>query len=179
MTDAFTADAVANEFLANFKGFGITPMKLQKLVYYAHAWYLANYDEPLISEPIQAWRYGPVIQSLYSEFRDFRNEPINRLAIELEMLKTDGPGVRIRRYEPRLSDASFQHLQPERAAAHVGAVWNALGRFSATQLSNMTHQPNEPWLQIRNEFDGSIPKAVAIPNELIKQCFKEIKRQHA
>lgn len=48
----------------------MTNKKLQKLCFYAKAWYLALYDENLISEPFEAWVHGAVQPSLYqkSEF---------------------------------------------------------------------------------------------------------------
>ena len=67
----FSAAAVANEFLhlAHRDDRPITPLKMQKLVYFAHGWHLAITGAPLISEPIQAWQYGPVISSLYQIFK--------------------------------------------------------------------------------------------------------------
>jgi len=44
-------------------------MKLQKLVYYAHGWHLALNNEPLIDEQVECWQYGPVISSLFHEFK--------------------------------------------------------------------------------------------------------------
>jgi uncharacterized phage-associated protein len=49
----------------------ITNMKLQKLVYYAHAHFLVNHHKPLINSDIEAWIYGPVIKPLYQEFSKF------------------------------------------------------------------------------------------------------------
>ncbi len=48
----------------------ITHLKLQKLVYYAQAWYLANFNRPLFDEDMQAWTHGPVVPSLWKEYRD-------------------------------------------------------------------------------------------------------------
>ena len=36
-------------------GDSITHLKLQKLVYYAQAWFLALNDKPLFEEEMQAW----------------------------------------------------------------------------------------------------------------------------
>ena len=35
-------------------------LKIQKLVYYAQAWFLALYDEFLFEDDIQAWVHEPV-----------------------------------------------------------------------------------------------------------------------
>ncbi|WP_284928633.1 Panacea domain-containing protein [Candidatus Phytoplasma sp. AldY-WA1] len=50
----------------------INNTRLQKLLYYAQAYYLVNNNkQPLFEEPIEAWDYGPVIPDLYFEFRKF------------------------------------------------------------------------------------------------------------
>uniref|UniRef100_A0A7C9NB19 DUF4065 domain-containing protein n=1 Tax=Muribaculaceae bacterium Z82 TaxID=2304548 RepID=A0A7C9NB19_9BACT len=44
-------------------------MKLQKTVYYAQAYHLAKYKEPLFSERIEAWVNGPVVPDLFEKHR--------------------------------------------------------------------------------------------------------------
>lgn len=39
-------------------------MQLQKLVYYSQAWSLVWDEQPLFSEPIEAWEKGPVVGAL-------------------------------------------------------------------------------------------------------------------
>ena len=69
---------VAKYFLhkANIGGDLITNLRLQKLLYYAQAWYLVNFDRPLFSDEIKAWRFGPVIESVYHKFKKFRHTAI-------------------------------------------------------------------------------------------------------
>ena len=43
--------------------------KLQKLVYYAQAWNLVWYEEPLFDDRIEAWANGPVVPNLYDRHR--------------------------------------------------------------------------------------------------------------
>ncbi|MDR1041744.1 MAG: DUF4065 domain-containing protein [Deltaproteobacteria bacterium] len=62
-----SAIAVANWFIErNRKESGdLTHLKLQKLLYFAQGWHLAYYDVPLFEDPIEAWKYGPVVRSVY------------------------------------------------------------------------------------------------------------------
>src|SRR5690348_2726800 len=78
--------AVANYFLdlASVDGESISPLKLQKLLYFGHGWHLAITGEPLLSERIRAWKYGPVVESIYYQFRRFGNRPITTRAGELD-----------------------------------------------------------------------------------------------
>lgn len=47
----------------------MTHKKLQKLCYYAKAWYLAINDTNLISEQFEAWVHGAVQPELYQEYK--------------------------------------------------------------------------------------------------------------
>lgn len=61
---AYSATAVANAFIEKAtKGelSELTPMKLQKLLFYVQSWHLRLYNEPLIDDFFAKWRYGPVI----------------------------------------------------------------------------------------------------------------------
>jgi uncharacterized phage-associated protein len=76
MSAPYSSKAVANTFLDIAKANNvadISPMKLQKLIYYAHAWHLAFLGQPLIKEEVQAWKFGPVIPDVYFEFKECGN----------------------------------------------------------------------------------------------------------
>lgn len=69
---------VAKYFLykANQDGDLITNLKMQKLLYYAQAWYLVNFDKPLFDDQILAWDLGPVVKNVYDVYKEFRHTPI-------------------------------------------------------------------------------------------------------
>ena len=56
----------------------MTHKKLQKLCYYAQAWYLANYGKALFPSRFEAWVHGPVSPDLYSRYRGWGWEQIPR-----------------------------------------------------------------------------------------------------
>ncbi|MHB8304175.1 MAG: Panacea domain-containing protein [Acidobacteriaceae bacterium] len=122
---AYKASVIANELLklAREDGDSIDPMKLQKLLYLAHGWSLAFLHRPLIQEKIKAWKYGPVIPSVYDEFRKFRANPITREASGSEQACT-------------LDAASCQLIRK---------VWATYRNQTAMQLSAMTHEPGYAW----------------------------------
>ena len=74
--------AVANYFLdcAKEDGESLTLLKLVKLVYLAHGWHLGLTGDPLIKENVEAWRYGPVVPSIYHDLKIFGNNAITRYA---------------------------------------------------------------------------------------------------
>ena len=64
-------------YIANRYGELITPLKLQKLLYYAQADYLVKHNgTPLFEEPIEAHEDGPIVQSVYEFFKPFGHGPI-------------------------------------------------------------------------------------------------------
>jgi uncharacterized phage-associated protein len=54
----------------------ITNLTLQKLCAYAQAMSLTLLGRPLFEEPLEAWRLGPVIPSVYQEFSKYGNRVI-------------------------------------------------------------------------------------------------------
>lgn len=78
--------SIANFFLrmASKNDMLIGHMKLQKLVYFAHGYYLAatkaleGEARPLIDEYFEAWPYGPVSRTIYEEFKDAGRNPIKK-----------------------------------------------------------------------------------------------------
>lgn len=134
----------------------VTPMKLQKLVYYAHGWNLGLNDEPLLDELVEAWRYGPVIPSIYHEFKHFGTKPISEKAKYID-LKT------LRLYDhPLPADENVLRL--------LQKIWEVYGKASAIKLSNMTHQPGTPWYRV---YDPNGPRNQKIDNDIIKNYFRE------
>ena len=105
-------------------GEAITPLKLQKLVYYADAWYLANFDKPLITEDFEAWAHGPAIPSLYGKYRD---SGWNALPPE------EGS------------------MPPKKHEDFLRAVFDEYGQYSAKKLEQMTHEET-PWLEARGQL---------------------------
>lgn len=54
------------------KGLSVSPLKLQKLLYYQQAWHLVYFgkDNTLFAETPHAWVNGPVYPDIYHEYKD-------------------------------------------------------------------------------------------------------------
>jgi uncharacterized phage-associated protein len=162
-----SAAAVANAFLdlqdADDSAFPrIDPMKLQKLLFYAHAWWLAFKGKPLLKEEVYAWPWGPVVPHIYGEFRRFgRNPVVGERATELVKV---GPGaLHYRVKEPEMPGTDIM--------AFLKSVWDSHKGFSGVQLSNATHAPGEPWALVKAQY-GDLGSKPLIPNELIRDVFR-------
>jgi uncharacterized phage-associated protein len=163
-----SAAAVANAFLdiqaADATQFPpIDQMKLQKLVYYAHAWFLAYNDgSPLFEENVYAWPWGPVIPPLYGDFASFGRAPIAGHRATMLVRSGNGP-------------LDFHiHTPPEPSAEVMNflrGVWETHKRYTGVQLSNATHAPGEPWYIVKQEY-GNLDSKPLIPNNLIYDVFR-------
>ena len=155
--------AVANWFIDHVSK--ITPLKLQKLIYYAHGWNLALRDGPLIDELVEAWEYGPVVPSVYHEFKRYGNQPIAEHGTVIEM----SPDRKIRIFAPEIP------VQDEGTGKLLDKIVEVFGSRSALQLSADTHQAGTPWSKTREKNPNR--KNVDIPDESIQQYFKRIAAQ--
>lgn len=160
MPALYSPKAVANHFLGlrhERKRGPVTQMKLHKLVYFAHGWHLGIKETPLLDEMVEAWDYGPVVPTLYYEFKAFGADPINRLAADFNHLTHAYDIV------PQVHSSDTFVLEL------LDRVWEVYGVMSAGQLSALTHRTGSPWTATRNEHPGI--RRVDIPNRLIQQYF--------
>jgi len=110
----------------------VSNAKLQKLVYYAQAWHLAEVGDVLFPESIEAWIHGPVVPELYREFRRFGDHPIV------------------------IAEGAPMPLLNGDLQAYLEEVWDVYGPYDASYLETLTHQES-PWQLAREaaEFDPS------------------------
>ncbi len=138
-------------YLSNRDRKPLTPMQLHKLVYIAHGWQLGLYGRPLVNESIEAWKYGPVISSLYQQYKRYGSQVIE-----------DGPTEK-----PTGFDADEEST--------IEQVWDGYGARTGVSLSSLTHEPGTPWsTTIVQSGPGSI-----ISNDLIEDYYhrRSLRRQ--
>jgi uncharacterized phage-associated protein len=164
---AYSPSVVANTFLKLGREAHqvIDPMKMQKLVYFAHGWHLGLDTGPLINEPIEAWDYGPVVPSLYRELKSYGAGPI------VDPIEEIAP-------KPRGGFAMVsREIEDPNEIAFLTRIFEVYGQLTALQLSEMTHQPDTPWSKIRSQFSGL--RGVVIPDEMMAAYFKQLAQRNA
>jgi len=142
-----TASKIADYFLyiANDTGSFLSNLKLQKLVYYAGAWYLALYNTPLFDEDFEAWTHGPVMISLYEKYKPFGWKPILK-----EVKKPEFP----KDVEDFLEELTQVYFIRE-----------------SLELEMMTHR-EEPWIKARNGVPLDEPSHAIISQQAMKEYYK-------
>lgn len=147
ITERFTPSRVADYFLnlGNETGSLITPLKLQKLVYYAQAWHLALYDSALFDDEFEAWVHGPVVRSLWEEYRGFEWRPIGRENVEIDL--------------------------PPSVVEFLGEVAKVYFSCDPYELERMTHL-EAPWLEARGNLPPDALCNNIISKESMKQFYR-------
>ncbi len=67
---------LAHFIIATYPDKGITPMKLQKLAYYAKSWSLVA-QHPFIQADFKKWTYGPVNALIYNTYKQHGADTIS------------------------------------------------------------------------------------------------------
>jgi len=134
----------------------LNPMQVIKMTYIAHGWYLALTDKPLINELVEAWKFGPVIYSLYHKLKHYYDNPV---AHELK--------VSILGCEALQKDSETQRF--------LGSIWDKYKKCTGMQLSALTHAQNTPWQETVKPYEqtGQLPFSLIIKDDLIKRYYQD------
>mgnify|MGYP007100113896 CR=1 FL=1 len=101
-----------SDFIINFcneQGVSISPLKLQKLLYYIQAWHLVYFNQnPLFEDVPEAWVNGPVYRTIYDRFKDigiYDNIPSNKAQNTKEIIE----GLDLTTEQKEFLDSVLQH----------------------------------------------------------------------
>ena len=134
----------------------VTPLMLQKLLYYIQGIYSALFGEPIFVEDCRAWVHGPVYTEVYDLFREFKYNPIDdaRFAI---------------------LEGSREELT-ENECKVIDLVLNTFGMYGGKILERITHK-EEPWINARKGYGDDIPSSEILTKDSIKQYFETVHKQ--
>jgi uncharacterized phage-associated protein len=136
----------AAKALGTYSNWSITNLQMQKMLYFAHMFFLGRTQTPLIDEEFEAWNYGPVIPSLYKKVRFFGSDNIVDIF--------HGPS----------SFPSTPEYQILKEAA------DSLAHRPASQLVNITHHQYGAWAK---HYRPNI-KGIKIPNPDILAEYNQL-----
>lgn len=131
----------------------ISNLKLQKLVYYTQAWFLAILKRPLFDATFKAWVHGPVIPELYHEYKEFSWMPIQKNIGEdyIEKLRN------------KLNEEE-KHLLDVITSEYFGV--------SSYDLELMTHS-EAPWKKARIGLTDDDVSSPVIENEWMEEYYSQ------
>ncbi|MVT11846.1 Panacea domain-containing protein [Chitinophaga tropicalis] len=126
-------------YFLNAQGVIITPLKLQKVLYYSQAWHLVFFEKhSLFNEAPEAWVNGPVYRTIYNKYSKnwFKNNPLTPVLPE---------GVT---FFDRLNEILEVLQLEEDQQACVDAVLMKYGFMEQEKLVYLTHA-ELPWNEAR------------------------------
>ena len=130
----------------------LCPLRLQKLLYYCQGWSLALLGEPLFRQPIEAWKYGPVVKDVHQQFAG----------------KRDG-------IHPEEAGEPSEVI-PGTVADLIEMIWREYAKYTPAELVKMTH--DEPaWKEARVGVEPDSPSSKELSRETMKVFFAEVARK--
>ena len=135
----------------------ITPLALQKMLYFIQGIYMVLFGGALFCEDCEAWAHGPVFKDVYDVFRNFKYNPID--------------DTRFSMFQNRFSELSDNVKQV------INLVVDSFGLYSGKTLERITHGET-PWRDARANCLPDEPSHVVIPKEAIKEYFSEVAKKY-
>lgn len=126
----------------------ITPLKLQKILYYAQGYYLAIHDDELFPEEFEAWAHGPVNEEIYNKYRNYGYQSIPE------------PEYEIKEFSKELID-------------YLTDIWATFGIYDGKYLEEQTHK-EKPWIIARKGYEPGERCNEIITKESMREYFKEV-----
>ena len=131
----------------------ITPLALQKALYYIQGFHFAFYRTFLFPEDCQAWTHGPVYRDIYFRYRDYRFDPIEKTTT----------------FDTSVFSASEKAI--------CDSVINNICCYSGKILERFTHN-EAPWLTTRGDLPDSAPSDRIIEKSVIGAYFDAVKAKY-
>lgn len=133
-------------------------MKLQKLVYMVHGWWLAHHEDAILNEKPQMWQYGAVFKSMYHVLKVYGGK---RLKNPVQVRFDEEPCI--------IEDNKVVHL--------IDWVWNRYGHLYPEELSTLVHKKGSAWRTVAIKHNYIVPKYMSIDDKYVKAEFKAYLRQ--
>ncbi len=153
--------AVANAVLeeAWSRGHNVSHLKLQKLLFLCHAFYLVRTRElSLVRGNFEAWQYGPVHREVYEAFKDFGEQSITHRVESVNPVT----GVK----------TPIESPKNQQIKDTIHQVMSFYGSWSAGQLVELTHKRDGPWDYVVKSAANQANMGLRISNEIIMERFK-------
>ena len=130
----------------------VTPLMLQKLLYFIQGVSYALNAKPMFTENCQAWVHGPVYPEVYDIFRDFKYNPIEDARFVIFECAED--------------------VLTEEECRTIDLVVNTFGEYGGKVLERITHE-EMPWKLARKGYTDNIPSNETITMENIEEYYTE------
>lgn len=131
----------------------ITPLSLQKVLYYVQGFHFAFYRSLLFTEECEAWVHGPVYPEVYGRYKCYCFDPIDKVNEPDDFLLSSEEKI--------LLDSIIRHVCC----------------YSGKTLESFTHTET-PWVTARGGLAAGANSDVIIQKEAIGKYFSSVKEKY-
>lgn len=131
---------------SNKKNYGVSNLKLQKLLYFIQVYFIKDINEPCFEEAIEAWDFGPVVPEVYQEFKQFGSTDIPSVYSYYEF-DYDNP------WESKKKNFDEDCIK-KKDRRIINLVIDKLADYSATDLVRITHN-QRPWIDAYKSYSNN------------------------
>ena len=135
----------------------VTPLALQKMLYYVQGLHMVLNGGALFEEDCEAWAHGPVFREVYEVFKNFKYNPID-----------DTRFVMFQNRFRELSDTEC-HV--------IDLVVESFGMYSGKVLERITHGET-PWTEARRNCLPGDSSNEVITKDSIRSYFEEVAKEY-
>ncbi len=138
----------------------LTPLHILKLTYMSHGYTWGITDKALISDRVEAWKYGPVIPTVYEALSMYGSNPVDALHYcGTSISSEDKVKARVEELGKRFSDAEKEVID---------CVVDVYKKWTGGQLIALMHKEGTPWRKyyVKGETD------IVIPDNETKEYYK-------
>ncbi|RNC29834.1 MAG: hypothetical protein AWM53_00052 [Candidatus Dichloromethanomonas elyunquensis] len=136
----------------------MTNEKLQKLCYFAYAWYLTFFGERLFEEKFEAWENGPTCPELFEKYQLYGRMQIPRVQKRLDKI-----------------------IEKKDLQEFLEAVYDAHGSLKTEELVLLTRS-EEPWIKALQRKSEKGDRLTYGDDDIInwntKKVLKELNREN-
>lgn len=132
----------------------ITPLALQKILYYSQGFYNCFFGEFLFKDDCEAWVHGPVFSKIYFKYKIFGSKNIEQYI-----------------------DYNVSEILDEDKRNLLDIVIKCFGFYNGKALEKMTHY-EQPWLEARRGKTVDEKSNNIISKEKIAEYFSKIKEKY-
>lgn len=132
----------------------ITPLALQKILYYAQGFYKAFFGKFLFEDDCQAWVHGPVYVNIYEKYKEFKSANI---FIDV--------------------DYDIEDIIEDEKREILDAVIKYFGYYNGKALEKMSHFET-PWINARKGLLPIENSNNIISKNDIKEYFEKVKNKY-
>lgn len=132
----------------------ITPLSLQKILYYAQGFYKAFFGKFLFEDDCQAWVHGPVYVNIYEKYKEFKSANIS---IDI--------------------DYDIEDIIVDEKREILDVIIKYFGYYNGKALEKMSHYET-PWINARKGLLPTENSNNIINKEDIKDYFEKVKNKY-